>query len=95
MNPELAHALEHLLFSHWSNTNIAVDRQMAAMKGKKAFARQMLSEGCITHETKEDMMLWKGEGHDKAMEAGDGHEHEERGSGTHDEDDWSSTSTLS
>ncbi|KAG9846428.1 hypothetical protein KCU98_g6404, partial [Aureobasidium melanogenum] len=98
MSPELAHALDALLVRHWSNTNTAVERQRAAMKGKKGFARQVLSKGYLTHEIKEDMMLWKGEeqdeGNDEDLEASEGDEVEERGSGTHDEDDWSSTSTL-
>ncbi|KAH0335146.1 hypothetical protein KCU81_g9180, partial [Aureobasidium melanogenum] len=94
MSPELAHAIERLLFSHWSNTNDAVERQRAAMEGKKTFARQVLSKGYLTHETKKDMILWKGEEQDEDVEADGGDKHEERGSGTHDEDDWSSTSTL-
>lgn len=68
------------------------------MKGKKAFARQVLSKGYLTPETKEDMMLWRDEeqdeGKEEDMEVNDGDEGEERGSGTYNEDDWSSTSTL-
>jgi hypothetical protein len=68
------------------------------MKGRKAFARQVLSRGYLTPEIKEDMMSWKGEeedeGKEENMELGDGDENEERGSGTYTEDDWSSTSTL-
>ncbi|KAH0360877.1 hypothetical protein KCU65_g9084, partial [Aureobasidium melanogenum] len=94
MSPELAHALDYLLSSHWSNTNDAVERQRAAMKGKKAFARHVLSKGYLTHEMKEDMLLRKGEEEDEDMESDDGDEEGKRGSGTYDEDDWSSTSTL-
>ncbi|KAH0031559.1 hypothetical protein KCU78_g2796, partial [Aureobasidium melanogenum] len=98
MSPELAHALDYLLFNHWCDTHAAVDRQRAAMKGKKAFARQVLSKGYLTPETKEDMMLWRDEeqdeGKEEDMEVNDGDEGEERGSGTYNEDDWSSTSTL-
>ncbi|KAG9561282.1 hypothetical protein KCU61_g8905, partial [Aureobasidium melanogenum] len=98
MSPELAHALDCLLFNHWCDTHAAVDRQRAAMKGKKAFARQVLSKRYLTPETKEDMMLWVGEkqneGKEENMEPIDGDEDEERGSGTYNEDDWSSTSTL-
>ncbi|KAG9587369.1 hypothetical protein KCU77_g9115, partial [Aureobasidium melanogenum] len=98
MSPELAHALDYLLFNHWCDTNTAVERQRAAMKGKKAFARQVLSKGYLTPEIKEDMMLWKGEdqdeGEEEDMELGNGKKGEERGSGTYNEGDWSSTSTL-
>ncbi|KAG9654686.1 hypothetical protein KCU95_g10546, partial [Aureobasidium melanogenum] len=78
MSPELAHALDALLVSHWSNTNTAVERQRAAMKGKKNFARQVLSKGYLTHEIKDDMMLWKGEEQaeekEEDMEVNDGDE---------------------
>lgn len=98
MSRELAHALDALLFSHWDNANAAVERQKAGLKGKKAFARQVLSEGYLTEEIKKDMIIWKGEGQDKredeGMKMNDADEDEERGSGTVDEDDWSSTSTL-
>ncbi|KAH0157950.1 hypothetical protein KCU67_g7707, partial [Aureobasidium melanogenum] len=98
MSPELARALDALLFSHWCNTNTAVERQRAAMKGKKIFARQVLSKGYLTPKIKEDMMLWmeeeQDEGKEENMEVNEGDENKERGSGTYDEEDWSSTSTL-
>ena len=98
MSRELAHALNALLFSHWDNANAAVERQKAGLKGKKASARQVLSEGYLTEEIKRDMMIWKGEGQgeeeDEGMEMTDTDEDEGRGSGSFDEDDWSSTSTL-
>ncbi|KAG9513101.1 hypothetical protein KCV07_g9038, partial [Aureobasidium melanogenum] len=98
MSTELARALDALLFNHWCITNTAVNRQRAAMKGKKTLARQMLSKGYLTPEIKQDMVSWKGEeedeGKEENMELGDGDENEERGSGTYNEDDWSSTSTL-
>ncbi|KAH0346954.1 hypothetical protein KCU83_g7059, partial [Aureobasidium melanogenum] len=98
MSPELAHALDYLLFNHWCDTHAAVDRQRAALRGKKAFAKQVLSKGYLTPEIKEDVMLWKGEEQDEGKEedpeVDDGDEDEERGSGTYNEDDWSSTSTL-
>ncbi|KAG9654740.1 hypothetical protein KCU64_g7013, partial [Aureobasidium melanogenum] len=98
MSLELAHALDYLLFNHWCDTHAAVDRQRAALRGKKAFAKQILSKGYLTPEIKEDVMLWKGEEQDEGKEedpeVDDGDEDEERGSGTYNEDDWSSTSTL-
>ncbi|KAH0386888.1 hypothetical protein KCU89_g17035, partial [Aureobasidium melanogenum] len=76
MSPELARALDALLFSHWCNTNTAVERQRGAMKGKKAFGRQVLSKGYLTPEIKEDMVSCKGEeedeGKEENMELGDG-----------------------
>ncbi|KAG9586539.1 hypothetical protein KCU77_g9473, partial [Aureobasidium melanogenum] len=98
MSLELAHALDYLLFNHWCDTHAAVDRQRAALRGKKAFVKQVLSKGYLTPEIKEDMTLWKGEeqdeGKEEDTEVNDGDEDEERGSGTYNEDDWSSTSTL-
>ncbi|KAK6006534.1 hypothetical protein QM012_006944 [Aureobasidium pullulans] len=98
MSRELAHALDDLLFRHWDNANAAVERQRAAMKGKKAFARQVLSKGYLTQEIKEDMMLWMGGEQDKekdeVLKTNDGDDDEECGSGTVDDEDWSSTSTL-
>lgn len=94
MSSELAHALDDLLISHWSHTNIAVERQRAAMKGKKAFARQVLSKEYLTREMKTDMILWKGEELDEDVEVNDGDVDGKHGSGTNDKDDWSPTSTL-
>lgn len=98
MSRELAYALDAFLFRHWDNANDAVERQRAALKGKKAFARQVLAKGFLTRGIKEDMTLWlseeQDEGKDEDTEKDDVDEDEERGLGTFDEEDWSSTSTL-
>ncbi|CAD0097545.1 unnamed protein product [Aureobasidium mustum] len=97
MSRELAHALDALLFSHWDNTNHAVELQKAELKGKKAFARHVMSNCYPTKKIKKDMTMWKGDGQgdddDEDMELNDDDD-EVRGSETVDEDDWSSTSTL-
>lgn len=92
MSHKLAYALDALLFRHWDNANDAVERQRAAMKGKKAFARHVLSKGYLTQEIKEDMMMWKGE--EETEHEVDGDEDKEHDSGICDEEGWSSTSTL-